>query len=232
MKKVVRLTESDLIKIVKRILIEKDESVENKIKQTIGSLSSVDEIKNYLEELNQQYASDSKKLVLIFPGYGQYTVVATAVYLFGINAQVFTSINDCILVMNDLASKGKKYTQIYVGSHGGGYEGLLHSIDDDYNSTVFGGFSKALSRLTVPNQTKILFSACGGADITGFYMKKIAEETGSFVYGSEGNFNWIDNESEGGLWVCPPSPKTSDQAYTNKHWNGCKRADSAPFDWK
>jgi hypothetical protein len=221
------------IKEIMGLIFEDQQKELTLIKNKISSLKSVDEINNYFEELNEKYAPDSSKLVLIFPGYGQYTIAATAIFLAGINAHVFTSINDCIDVINNLVSKGKKYLQIYVGSHGGGHEGLLRTIDEEDDVSIFNGFSSSLAQLTIPNKTLILFSACGGAnDISsGYILKKIAEETESYVYASEGNFNWVDNKSEGTLWMCPPNPKLHGK-YATKEYNFCYKVSSAPFNFR
>lgn len=209
-------------------------SIKTEIQKKISGLKSVPEVNEYLSELNDEYAPKSSKLVLIFPGYGQYSIVASLIYLSGINAQVFTSINDCIKVIDDLSSQGKKYEQIYVGSHGGGKEGLLHSIDEEHSSSVLDKLVNSISKIVVPGKTKIVFSACNGADYTGWYMKRIAELTNSFVYGSEGTYDWIANKSERGFWVCPPTPKTTTDKQGwpwTKEYNMCKKVYSSPFSW-
>lgn len=231
MKKIIRLTETELTRLIKNVLKEDENSlsIKSEIENKISKLKSVDEVNSYLSELNDEYASNSTKLVLIFPGYGQYSVVASMIYISGINAQVFTSINDCIKVINNLASQGKSYEQIYIGSHGGGKEGLLYSIDEEDNSSVLGGLVSALSKITIPNKTKIMFSACNAADYTGWYMKQIAELTNSFVYASEGYYDWVENESEKGFWLCPPTPKV--MGAITKESNKCRKVGSAPFSW-
>jgi RNA processing factor Prp31 len=98
--KIRNIQESNL-RLEKQFIKESSDNVQNKIIQTISSLKSVDDINNYFTELNNTYAPDSSKLVLIFPKYGQYSVVASTIYLLGINAQVFTSINDCVKVLNN-----------------------------------------------------------------------------------------------------------------------------------
>ena len=219
----------DRIKQVMGVMVEAESKELTSIKSNITKLTDVNSVNSYLDTLNDQHAKDSSKLVLIFPGHGQYTVVATAIYIFNINAHVLTSVSDCINIINKLASKGKKYTQIYIGSHGGGKEGLIHSIDDDSSTSLFDGLSSALSRVTIPNTTKILFSACYGAR-QAQYLKRIAEQTGSFVYASDGLFDWIRNASEGNLWLCPPTPKTSDR-FSSMKYNHCKVVNSAPFNF-
>jgi hypothetical protein len=243
MARIIRLTESELTGLIKNVLKknENSSSIETEIKNKISKINNVDEANSYLSELNDKYAPKSTKLVLIFPGYGQYNIVASMIYISRINAQVFTSINDCIKVINDLSSKGKSYEQIYIGSHGGGQEGLLYSIDEEDNSSVLGGLVSALSKITIPNKTKIMFSACNAADSTGWYMKRIAELTNSFVYASEGYYDWVNNKSEKGFWLCPPIPKVTgilqgllddegDSRWT-KEGNKCRKVGSAPFSW-
>ena len=167
----------------KLFLIEGSES-EAQIQEKLKTLKTTQEVNTYFNELNQEYASQSDKLVLIFPGYGQYSVVATAIFLGRINAQVFTSINDCIEVINSLANKGKKYSQIYIGSHGGGREGLLTTIDEPESATIFGPFADALKSIRIAGQTRIIFSACSGADYPGgYFMKGIAEELDCYKIG-------------------------------------------------
>jgi hypothetical protein len=235
MGKIVKLTEGDLIHLINRVLSERklnedDTQKENlntkNIVSDLSNLSSVNDINNYFKTFD---TPEKEKLVLIFPGYGQYTVVSTLLYL--TDARVFTSINDCISVINSLASRGKKYNEIYIGSHGGGSEGLLHSIDDGYGSSLFNGFSDSLSKIVIPGSTKVLFSACSGADDSGFFMKKFAERTNTYVYASEGDYDWIMNTSEKGFWVCPPTPKLEDMGFSTKKYNKCKRVNSSPFSW-
>ena len=230
---VIRLTESDLNNLIRRVILESKKETKSEIINKISSLKSVVEVNNYFDELNNTYAPESKKLVLIFPGYGQYNIVAGMIYLSKINGYVFTSINDCINLINKLSSKGKSYEQIYIGSHGGGREGLLYSIDDKDNSSLLNGLVGSLAKITIPGKTKIIFSACNAADSTGYFMKRIAELTNSYVYASEGTYDWVMNSSERGFWLCPPKPIMTDEriSWTSKGYNLCKKVPSVPFGW-
>jgi len=224
----------NIIRLKQLMLLESKENLNTKnIVSTLSNLSSVKDINNYFKTFD---TPEKEKLVLIFPAYGQYTVVSSLLSL--TDARVFTSINDCISVINSLASKGKKYNEIYVGSHGGGSEGLLHSIDDGDGSSIFNGFSDSLSKIVIPGSTKVLFSACNGADDEGFFMKKFAERTNTYVYASEGAYDWIMNSSEKSFWMCPPTPKLEDVGFYTNRWNKfkknkniCKRVNSSPFSW-
>ena len=177
-------------------------------------------------------------MVLIFPGYGQYSIVASTIYLLGINAQVFTSINDCVKVLNNLDKQGKKYSQIYIGSHGGGNSGLLYSIDEGDNTNLgskYGGLIQSLRSITLPGKTNIVFSACGGAN-SRLDLKWVAEQMNENIYASEGPYDWIANTSEKGFWMCPPNPSintTSPTSYGKMRQNNyfCKRVESVPFSW-
>ena len=216
-------------------MLESSSNIQNEITQTISSLKNVTDVNNYLTKLNNTYSPDASKLVLIFPGYGQYTIVASAVYLSGINAQVFTSISDCVKVLTNLSKQGKKYNQIYIGSHGGGDKGLLYSIDEGDKSDLgsrYGGLIEALRKVKSPGNTKIVFSACGGAN-SRFDLKWVAEQMNEYVYGSEGAYDWIENTSEKGFWVCPPKPpieSTDIDVSAENSWY-CKRVNSVPFSW-
>ena len=153
--KIRNIQESNL-RLEKQFIKESSDNVQNKIIQTISSLKSVDDVNNYFTELNNTHAPNSSTLVLIFPGYGQYSIVASTIYLLGINAQVFTSINDCVKVLNNLDKQGKKYSQIYIGSHGGGNSGLLYSIDEGDNTNLgskYGGLIQSLRSITLPGKT-------------------------------------------------------------------------------
>jgi hypothetical protein len=223
------------LRLERQFIKESSDNVQNKIIQTVSSLKNVNEINSYLTELNNTYSPNSSKLVLIFPGYGQYSIVASSIYLSGINAQVFTSINDCIKVLNELANQGKTYGQIYIGSHGGGDKGLLRSIDEGDKSNLgsrYDGLLDALRKVSVSNKTKIVFSACGGANGL-FDLKWVAEQMDAFVYGSEGNYDWVENTSEKGFWVCPPTPTIDSKKFdvsSENNWY-CKRVNSVPFSW-
>ena len=217
----------NIIRLKQLMLLESSQNLNAKnIVSNLSNLSSVKDINNYLETFDD---TSKEKLVLIFPGYGQYTVVSALLSL--TDARVFTSIKDCISVINSLAAKGKKYNEIYVGSHGGGSEGLLRSIDDGHGSSLFNGFSDSLAKIVIPGSTKVLFSACNGADNSGFFMKKFAEKTNTYVYASEGSYDWIMNSSENGFWMCPPTPKLEDKGFSTLKYNKCKRVDSSPFNW-
>lgn len=217
------------LRLEKQFIKESSDNVQNKIIQTISSLKSVDDVNNYFDKLNNTYAPNSSKLVLIFPGYGQYSIVASTIYLSGINAQVFTSVNDCIKVLNDLAKQGKKYNQIYVGSHGGGTRGLLSSIDEG-NTPSLDGLIQALNGVKSPGKTNIVFSACGGAD-SRYALKWVADQMGENTYGSEGAYDWIANTSENGFWMCPPKPELFTKGVNKLNNWFCKRVDSVPFSW-
>ena len=96
-------------------LYEGTENAEiKKIFETLKSLKSTKEINDYFSKLEQNSSNPSDKLVLIFPGYGQYSIVASLIWFFEINARVFTSVTDCVSVMNSLSNNGKKYSQIYI----------------------------------------------------------------------------------------------------------------------
>ena len=195
------------------------------------------EINDYFSKLEQNSSNPSDKLVLIFPKYEEYKIAASLIWFFEINARVFTSVTDCVSVMNSLSNSGKKYSQIYIGSHGGGQEGLLSSIDEKEKTTLNGNFTNSLKKLIKPNRTSIFFSACRGANYNAYFMKQFAEETNTFVYASEGDFNWVLNKSEGGVWMCPPLPKVNwDSIWEysdlmSMKYCGCKRTNSTPFDW-
>jgi hypothetical protein len=220
-------------RLEKQFIKESSDNVQNKIIQTVSSLKSVDDVNKYFDELNNTYAPNSSKLVLIFPGYGQYSIVASTIYLSGINAKVFTSINDCIKVLNDLAKQGKKYNQIYIGSHGGGDRGLLYSIDEGDKSSLgssYDGLIQALNSVKLPGKTNIVFSACGGAN-SRYSLKWVADQMGENTYGSEGAYDWIANTSEKGFWMCPPKPELFTKGVDKSNNWFCKKVDSVPFSW-
>ena len=235
--KIRNIQESNL-RLEKQFIKESSDNVQNKIIQTISSLKSVDDVNNYFTELNNTHGPNSSKLVLIFPGYGQYSIVASTIYLLGINAQVFTSINDCVKVLNNSDKQGKKYSQIYIGSHGGGNSGLLYSIDEGDNTNLgskYGGLIQSLRSITLPGKTNIVFSACGGAN-SRLVLKWVAEQMNENIYASEGPYDWIANTSEKGFWMCPPNPSintTSSTSYGKMRQNNyfCKRVESVPFSW-
>lgn len=165
-------------------------------------------VEQYTKLLNEKAPGEIKKIRLIFPMKNWEIIALKMIKKLGIVTGVFKDLNSAIRFIQKLKNKGVKADEFVIGSHGsGGILLMTHSGEVfDFNNQFLENFKGIIH-----SGTKVFFTACHGADYLDT-LKDAAEKIGVGVYGSEGIYNYVTNESEKGYYWCSPQkfnkPKT------------------------
>lgn len=220
--KKIQISEKKLINIIKRILKESEEDFKYYLineqnndvnlltpkpiqsdylgkngsfeKKLYGGLSS----DKYFELLKQKKPNTIKKLRLVFPQSGWEEIALKLLKSLGIVTGIFKSLSAVITFIKNLSNKNVKTDELVIGSHGSFGTLLITQKDGEY---FFDNSFLESFKGIIHTNTKIFFTACGGADDLAT-LKNAAEKIGVGVYGASGLYNYIINQSQKGFYWC------------------------------
>lgn len=211
MKKTIKLSENELINVIKKITKTKI-LLELEKKYTWSPSPNQNKNKNKFTPTTKttySNASDAnlnnikqyKRLRLIFPQgkWWEYPLLSVVKSL-GLISGVFDSLPSAIKRVNELAAKNVKVDELVIGSHGDGKTLLITSDGNKYHFDT--SFLDALKKIIHQN-TKVFFTACGGANELDA-LKTAAEHLGVGVYGASGIYNPVSNSAERGFYWASP----------------------------
>ena len=239
MKKVIRLKESDLVRIVKRVLQEQsvaepdNTSVKIQKPLTVSTTTKQVQQKKGMEpkgfdefsknvdlykKLNGQVLD---RLQIIFPGDERYQEVFVQ-FLKGINffssdehTYIVPAFKGFDKIIYDYTSRNIKFRQILVGTHGRCSESINDLVING-NVSIGNDFFKKLKGL-VNSDTHIYLTSCNAAGEVGGYIArihKLAIDMGCKVTAASGK-NYYGYDSENGFYTCRPEGQQVGSNYQN-----------------
>lgn len=154
----------------------------------------------YFKLLKSKKPEEIKKVRLIFPSSGWEVEALKLIKSIGLVTGVFTNLDTAKKFILGLVSKGVKADELVIGSHG--TTGALLMPKEGKSYHFDNSFLESFKPL-VHKGTKVFFTACHGADYLDS-LKDASEKIGVPVYGSAGIYDYLQNDSEKGFYVCFP----------------------------
>ena len=235
MKKVIRLKESDLVRIVKRVLQEQYVAQPDATRVKMPNLytpssetskkgmepKGLGRFEEYLDFIKLLDGEVLPRLQIIFPGDERYQEVFVQ-FLKGINffssdehTYIVPAFKGFDKIIYDYTSRNIKFRQILVGTHGRCSESINDLVING-NVSIGNDFFKKLKGL-VNSDTHIYLTSCNAAGEVGGYIArihKLAIDMGCKVTAASG-LNYLGYDSENGFYTCRPEGQQVGSNYQN-----------------
>ena len=251
MKKVIRLKESDLVRIVKRVLQEQFIAQPDATRVKMPNLytpssetskkglepKGLGRFEEYLDFIKLLDGEVLPRLQIIFPGDNSFEEVSTQ-FLKGI--EFFSSDEHTYIVpagenydeiLNNYKSKNIKFKEILIGTHGACSQSVNDLVYHGDKTVGINFFNKI--KFLVNSYTHVYLTSCNAAGMEGGYIGRLhglAIELGCKVTGASGK-NYYGYDSKNGFYTCRPEGQhvgnhTKDYQSAKKY---CSFSTSPPF---